>query len=279
MSEQLMQARLFRNTFLRALCALGVLLAAFTVTAKFTSTTPVRGGGYAHWAVVNGHPLYYEVWGTGAPLVLLHGGGDNVAGSFSRQLGTFALSRKVIAPEQVGQGHTPDVPVALTYSAMMEDTVSLLKQLGVSNADVVGWSDGGIVALMLAARHPELVRRIVVSGVNISPDGLEDSQLAAMRQAAREASPVQANIGEKLDALWLSSPTPSELSPDILRRIQKPVLVMAGDHDVVKLEHTLKVYRALPRGQLYILPDTRHGTFVQRPQWVNPVVLSFLDQS
>ncbi len=269
----------FRNTSAKALVAVGILFAAFTVAAKFTAAKSTPGNTYGHWAIVNGHPLYFEIRGTGAPLVLLHGGGDTIASSFSRQLDTFAMSREVIAPEQVGQGHTPDVAAPLTYADMMEDTVSLLKQLGVSNADVIGWSDGGIIALMLAARHPELVRRVVVSGANISPDGLEDSEIAAIHRAARDMPSAQAGIGAKLTALWLNAPTQSELSPDLLAHIQKPVLVMAGDHDMIKLEHTLKIYRSLPRGQLYILPGTWHSTFEQRPQWVNPVVLSFLEQS
>jgi pimeloyl-ACP methyl ester carboxylesterase len=264
---------------MKALVAMAIFFATFTVAARFTTSRAEPDAARGHWAVVNGHRLYFEIMGSGTPLLLLHGGGDSIDSSFSKQLVSFSSGHEVIAPEQVGHGHTPDLAAPLSYSEMMEDTASLLKQLRVSRVDVVGWSDGGILALMLAAHHPELVRRLVVSGANISPDGLEERDLDAMRRDIRDARHDSANFGEKLTALWLSAPTRTELSADLLGRIQQPVLVMSGDHDVIRLEHTLQIYRALPKGQLYILPDTHHGTFEERPQWVNPVVLSFLAQS
>ena len=230
-----------------------------------------------HWATVNGHQIYYERFGSGRALVMLHGGGNTIQGSFAKQLGEFAKTHEIIAPEQAGQGHTPDIDGPLTYGAMADDTAALLQQLKVRDADVVGWSDGGNVALILAVRHPELVRRIVVSGANFAPEGLPANDLAGMRanlEQLRKSKPLEA----KLNEMWLTGPTTKELSPALLAQIQKPVIVMAGDHDVILLDHTLALYRALPQARLCILPGTSHGTFIQRPEWVNSIVLSFFSE-
>jgi len=227
------------------------------------------------WARVHGHRIYYAVHGSGPTLVLLHGGGDSAEHSFEQQIDLFALRHRIIAVDQVGHGHTPDIPGPLSYSGMMQDTAELLQQLKVRNVDVMGFSDGGILALMLAARHPDLVRRLVISGVNIAPEGLTDEQREGLR-AVR--SPTPGNIDEKLAQLWLTSPTREELNPDLLATIHKPVLVISGDRDAIRLEHTLEIYRALPDAELCVLPGTDHATFSGRPQWLNPIIDSYLER-
>src|SRR3954471_5158216 len=105
-----------------------------------------------HWAVVNGHRLFYATTGQGHPVLLLHGGGNTIEGSFSKQIDEFAKTHTVVAPEQVGHGHTPDVDGPLTYGAMADDTAVLLEELKLKDVDVIGWSDGGNIALILAIR-------------------------------------------------------------------------------------------------------------------------------
>ena len=241
----------------------------------FFATLPLLAQDSGRWATVNGHRLYYETMGHGRPLVLLHGGGNTIHGSFAKQIDEFAKTHAVIAPEQIGHGHTPFAGEELTYAGMAEDTAELLRQLGVREADLVGWSDGGNVALILAARHPELVRRVVVSGANFSPLGLPEADRNEMR-AKEAAGQWPTPFDGKLNHMWLTSPEKSELSLEILHSIQKPVLVMSGDHDAILLDHTLALFRALPQGQLCILPKTGHGTFNERPEWVNAIVLAFL---
>ena len=181
-----------------------------------------------------------------------------------------------MAPDQVGQGRTPAVPGPLTYTGMMQDTAGLLQLLRLKHVDVVGFSDGGILALMLALRHPGMVRRVVVSGVNVSPEGLRTEQLQVLR-ASQIASPQ--TIDEKLAQLWLNSPTKDELSLALLKNIRQPVLVVSGDRDVITLQHTLQVFRALPSAELCILPGTDHSTFSERSEWLNPIIGHFLDRS
>jgi pimeloyl-ACP methyl ester carboxylesterase len=244
------------------------------------------------WRSVNGHRLYFEQRGSGPPLILLHGGGSTPEDSFPAQFDIFAADHRVIAPEQAGHGRSPDIAGGYSYTGMMEDTVALLHGLKVNKADFVGWSDGGIVALMIAVRHSSLVRRLVVSGVNISPDGInsddEDEALDASTAATQGSSWGSAprffpytvlhgpTVDEKLRSLWRGSPTEAELSPALLQHVEKPVLLIAGEYDVVSLAHTLSIYCALPKADLYIVRGAGHGTFVESPDQVNPRILAFL---
>jgi pimeloyl-ACP methyl ester carboxylesterase len=253
----------------RASAALFTLLATGTARAAALS----EGG---HWANINNHSMYYEVHGKGRPLLLLHGGGDSGGHSFEQQLRGFAHRHELILPDQIGQGRTPDVSGPLSYLGMMRDTVALMKALNVREADVVGFSDGGILALMLAVRHPELVRRVVISGVNVAPDGLTADALEQLR-AVPDEDEAPDSVDAKLRQLWLTSPTTEELNLDMLRTIKDQVLVISGDRDAITLEHTLQIYRAIPRAQLCILPNTEHETFALRPEWVNPIALGFLE--
>lgn len=281
----------------RCLAALrsGILLSGILCLGACATVHPASR---QHWAKVNGHALYYETLGhgSGPPVLLLHGGGSSIHGSFRHQLAVLARHRSVLAIEQVGQGHSPDVPGPLSYTKMTEDTAALLEQLHMPPVDAVGYSDGGILALMLAVRHPELVHRLVISGANISPGGLTDDDLAELRAEAPfnakaagdddnpddtadeelDGADEDPPVSEKLRQLWLYSPTPDELNPELLKRIHQRTLVISGDHDAIRLEHTMMIYRALPDAQLMILPDTGHSTFGARATWVNAVLLAFL---
>ena len=228
-----------------------------------------------HWAPIHGHRIYYTVRGNGPTLVLLHGGGDSGEHSFVRQLDVFSENHHIVAPDQVGQGHTPDVPGPLSYTAMMEDTATLLELLKLKRADVVGFSDGGILALMLAVRHPELVGRLVISGVNIAPEGLNPENLEELRALQ---IPKPKTIDEKLAQLWLTSPTEAELNLPLLANITQPVLLISGDRDAITLEHTLQIFHALPHAELCVLPGTDHATFSGRSEWLNPIINAFLDR-
>jgi pimeloyl-ACP methyl ester carboxylesterase len=228
-----------------------------------------------HWAAIHGHRIYYAVRGNGTALLLLHGGGDSGAHSFVRQLDLFSIRHHIVAPDQVGQGRTPEVPGPLSYTGMMDDTAALLQLLKLKQVDVVGFSDGGILALMLAVRHPELVRRLVISGVNIAPEGLNPQDLEELRASQ---IPKPKTIDEKLARLWLTSPTESELNLSLLAKITQPVLVISGDRDAITLEHTLQIFHALPAAELCVLPGTDHATFSGRSEWLNPIISVFLDR-
>jgi pimeloyl-ACP methyl ester carboxylesterase len=249
-----------------------LLLLAFLPVAVACATAQAT-----QWnrVTIHGHKIDYAVRGTGPTLVFLHGGGDSGERSFARQLDVFSEHHHIVAPDQVGQGRTPEVPGPLSYTAMMDDTAALLRALNLQHVDIVGFSDGGILALMLAVRHPELVRRLVISGVNIAPEGLRPEDLEELRATQ---IPKPKTIDEKLAHLWLTSPTESELSVPLLAKITQPVLIISGDRDAITLEHTLTIFHALPDAELCVLPGTDHATFSRRSEWLNPIITAFLDR-
>ena len=271
---------------LAAVCA--APLAAQRPDSSLPPPTEARFAALAHLR------MYYERYGQGRPIVFLHGGASTIQASFGRQLAEFARDHTVIVPEQRGHGHTGDVPGPYRYADMADDTADLLDRLGVTSADVVGWSDGGNIGLLLAVRRPDLVRRLVVSGANVLPGSraITREMQAILRDYRAEADTArQAEYARlsgdsaggwavaigKLKRLWLEHPTPDELGLADLARIRAPTLVMAGDHDVIRLDHTLEIFRAIPGASLYIVPATEHATFRDRPAWVNPVIREFLD--
>jgi pimeloyl-ACP methyl ester carboxylesterase len=248
---------------------LGALLMCIAGYPAYAAGHPLEW----HWAAVHGHRIYYATRGRGSTLLFLHGGGDSGEHSFAYQLDVFSEHHHIVAPDQRGQGRTPEVSGPLTYTGMMEDTAVLLEMLQLRHVDVIGFSDGGILALMLAVRHPDLVRRLVISGVNISPEGLRTDDLNELRLAQNKTPQ---SIDEKLAHLWFTSPTESELSLALLSKISQPVLLISGDRDAITLEHTLQIFHALPNAELCVLPGTDHGTFSGRSEWLNPIMDEFL---
>jgi pimeloyl-ACP methyl ester carboxylesterase len=249
---------------------------------------------------VPGAKLYTETLGRGPPLLFLHGGMLFFDNNFAKQRDYFAAYRTVIGIDQRGHGHTPDGPWSLSYKLMADDTAAVLEQLNLGPVDVVGHSDGGNVALLLARDHPQLVRRVVVSGANLrsglSPEEVQrrsrwpPEQLAAKLQAMTDSFPAyfRADYGRvspdgpdhwmkmlaKCYFLWI---TPVVIDPVDLKKIAAPTLVMAGDHDFTSIEESVEMFRGLPQGQLIIVPATGHGTFETRPDFVNLAIREFLD--
>lgn len=205
----------------------------------------------AEFAAVNGVKMYYEIHGQGRPVVLLHSGMHGIQSSFAKQIAVLARGHKVIAIEQMAHGHTAAVPGRpLSYELMAQDTAALLLKLGVTNADLIGWSDGG-----------QLVRRVVASGVGLGASAAIVKDLGAPVGFPKMAADM----------------FPKGALADLLK-IKRPVLIVAGDGDFCPIEETTRIYRAIPGAKLFILPGTGHTTFQDRPDWFNPVLLDFLDQ-
>jgi pimeloyl-ACP methyl ester carboxylesterase len=244
---------------------------------------------FGKYAEVHGIKMYYEVHGEGRPVVLLHGGTSTIQASFAGQIPVLARNHRAIAIEQMGHGHTGDIAGReLSYEGMTEDTAALLVQLGIQNADVIGWSDGGQLALRLAFTHPELVRRVVASGVGLGAATPQMQQ--AMRALSAERWPAQVReeyarvspdgpqhwpvFFDKIRTMWAK---PSwGFSEQDLGKIKAAVLIVAGDRDFTRVEETTRIFRMIPGARLAILPGTDHFTFQKRPGWLNPIILDFL---
>ena len=259
---------------------------------RFAALLLACAAAHGEFATVrNGVKLYYEIHGQGRPVVLLHGGTATIQYSFSKQIELLARSRTVIGIEQMGHGHSPDIAGRdFSYEDMTEDTAALLNQLHIKSADVIGWSDGGQIALRLAAFHQELVRRVVASGVGFgtspaSRQAVENTSDARwpheFRDGYRSTSPDgDAHwpiVWRKACLMW-ARPAWGFTEAD-LHRIQARALIIAGDRDIVSAAVTRRVAQAIPDAQVRILPNSDHWTFQRRAGLINLLLMEFLDET
>jgi pimeloyl-ACP methyl ester carboxylesterase len=234
---------------------------------------------------LNGHPTWARLpKGKGPTVVLLHGGMSSSA-SLLRVLGP-SLSKKyrVAAFDRRGHGRTADTDEPFSYSAMADETTAFIERLD-RRVHVLGHSDGGNVALLVAMRRPDLLRRIVVIGANYHHDGLmplpsfdnDREGFAQWAQRFGEHSPDGADhakvVEQKTTVMTFSEPT---LTTSELSTIPVPTLVMAGDDDVATLSHTCSMYEAIPLGQLAIVPGTSHQLLKERTRECVGIIRHFL---
>ena len=234
---------------------------------------------------IDGHPTWVDERGSGdETIVLLHGGMSNSDLLLDTIGDTLGATYRLVSFDRRGHGRTADTPAPFHYDDMATETIGVLEQVVGGPAHLVGWSDGIIIALLVAQRRPDLVGKLVPIGANYHHDGTAemslapDSPVAAMiGQAYAERSPDGADhfgvIFEKTMALFGSEPT---MATDDLGRIAAPTLVMAGDDDLIRLDHTCSMYEALPAGQLAIVPGASHALPIERPADVARLVLDFL---
>jgi len=222
--------------------------------------------------------MYYETYGKGRPLLLIHGNGGSIA-SMAGQIPYFSKSYRVIAADSRAQGKSQDPSDSLSYSMMADDLNALLDSLHQDSCDVIGWSDGGIDGLLLALRHPGKVRKLAETGANLTPDSaaLEPSAYLDILNKVHQdlAQPRTPDVKNdlKLQVLMLEHP---HITPADLGRIRCPTLVIGGDHDLIRPEHTVLIFRGIPHAYLWILPNSGHGTLVEHRDLFNVTVSQFL---
>src|SRR6266550_3174612 len=267
------------------------------MTTQNHPSTPVESG----YVPVNGLEMYYEIHGTGRPLVPLHGNLSTIGTSFGKVLPQLASTRRIIAVEQQGHGHTADIDRPFSLEQWAEDTTALLRHLGIEQADFFGYSSGGAVALEIALRSPTLVRKLVwAGGTSYRRDGLYPELLAAgeaMKPEDLDGSPFQqayASIAPhpeqwhrlvaKITAL---DRTTQGWSREAIQSVKAPTLLIIGDSDIVRPEHTVEMFRllgggvvgdivGLPASRLAVLPGTSHVGMLQRVEWLVSMVTQFL---
>ena len=237
---------------------------------------------------VGGLRTWHEVQGEGQPVVLLHGA---FAGASSWSAQTAVLARagyRVHVPERRGHAHTPDVPGPLTYGVMADDTVAYLDGVVGGPARLVGWSDGAVVALLVALRRPDLVDRQVLIGQYYNSSGKVTGGLVDQLTAGGDQvmgflragyDPVSPDGPEHFSVVYAKTLQMIETEPELdlaaLAAVGAPTLVLQGDRDEVTLEHGAAVAGALPRGRLAVLPGT-HLLPLESPDIVNALLLWFL---
>lgn len=216
------------------------------------------------YAIVNGLKLFYHKEGSGRPVILLHGNGEDHT-IFDVAIRDLARSYTVYALDSRSHGKSDPVPT-LTYREMAEDVAAFIRQQGLEKPALVGFSDGGVVALLVALRWPDLPGKLVVAGANMTPAGIKQPWRTLMRVQNR-ISP-----DPKLD-LMLTQP---HLAGWQLTGITAPTLVLAGEKDLIDETQTRRIARSIPGAKLLILPGETHGSYVVHSDKLYPAMANFL---
>jgi pimeloyl-ACP methyl ester carboxylesterase len=253
-----------------------ILICVFGTTPAYSQANKIDYGNNSsagHYAYINGINLYYEIYGNGFPLLMLHGNGGSI-NAFTNQIPFFEKHFKVIAIDSRLQGKSGGSPDTISYNLMASDFCELLNYLKIDSAYVLGWSDGGINGLIMAMQCPEKIKMLAVSGANVVPDSsaVPYSDILWIKNFV-EHSTTASKTEIALNKMLLFEPN---LSDEELGQIHCPVLVMAGDHDIIKPEHTIKIFKSLPNASLCIFPDSNHDIPQQRPELFNETVMRFL---
>jgi pimeloyl-ACP methyl ester carboxylesterase len=234
---------------------------------------------------INGHPTWVDRRGRGGDtVVLLHGGLSNSDAMLDLIGLDLGAHYRLVAFDRRGHGYTADSDAAFHYDEMATETIGVLERVIGGPAHLVGWSDGGIVSMLVALRRPDLVDRMVLIGANFHYNGLAPVEigpdspfLAMIRAAYAERSPDGVDhfgvVAAKSMTMFASEPT---LTVDDLAAITAPTLVLVGDDDLIKLSHTCELYEALPNGQLAVVPGTSHALPMERPAETARIIHDFL---
>jgi pimeloyl-ACP methyl ester carboxylesterase len=227
----------------------------------------------ADYANVNGIRMYYEIHGTGQPLVLIHGGGSTINTAFDKLIPLFAKTHRVVAMELQAHGRTSDRSTPESFEQDADDVAELLKQLNINNADIFGFSNGGNTTMQIAIRHPEKVRRLIIASAMYKRsgipagfwEGMKKAQFSDMPQVYKDAFlKVNNNPAALLNMFNRDVERMQgfkDWKEEMIRSIHVPALVVAADQDVATVEHTVELYRLLSKGRLAIFPGT-HGSFM-----------------
>ena len=252
---------------------------------------------------VNGLDMYYEIHGIGQPLVLLHGAFSAIGTSFGGLIPELAKTRRVIAFELQAHGHTADIDRPLSLEGMADDVATAIKQLGMEQADILGYSMGAGVALYTAIHHPEVVRKLILASITYTMSGFHPGLMEGMGNMKPEmmhgspwheeylrVAPHPEDFAKLFAKKTQMDQQTRDLSDEAIRSIKSPTLLIVGDSDLVRPEHIVEMFRllgggvfgdtpaGLPNSQLAILPGTSHVSLVSRTELLIPMINSFLGQ-
>lgn len=240
---------------------------------QMTTDNQTQTDSTSGYASVNGLKMYYEIHGTGTPLVLIHGGGSTLQTTFGRVLHDFAKTHQVIAVEMQAHGHTADIDRPLSFQQDADDIAELLKQLKIEKADIFGFSNGASTTLQFAIRHPEMANKIIVASTFYKKSGAPDWFWDMMSKPTFEGMPQPYK-----DAFLKINPDTNALHrmyerdvarmqsfPDIsdeqMKSIKAPALIILGDRDVTTPEHAGEMQRLITNARLAIIPGG-HGEYI-----------------
>jgi pimeloyl-ACP methyl ester carboxylesterase len=276
---------------------LSIVLTVFLSGVVSGQQKPTTG-----YAPVNGLKMYYEIHGSGEPVVLLHGAFMAITGDWNDWINELAKTRKVIAVEMQGHGRTADINRDITYENLSDDVAALLDYLKIERADIVGYSLGAGTAMQCAIRHPEKVRKVVSISAPMRRDGWvkeandfwptftwEIFKGTPMETEYKRLSPTPDKFPDFVNHIKASALRPYDFGADKLKATKAPMFFIHGDADGVRLDHIAEMFRLKgggeihgdmqprPASRLAILPDTTHVTLMNRMTTIVPMINDFLD--
>lgn len=282
---------------MRNLLTLLMLLSVFSVTSspaamaterpwqQLPEPKPLPDPASSGYAWINGIQLYFETFGQGEPVLLLHGALGN-ANYWGNQVPVLAKKYRVIVIDARGHGRSTRDGKLFSYRLLAADVIALLDLLKIDKVSIIGWSDGGNTALQLAIQHPERLRRLFIFSANYKPSGYRldvdqnDNFVRYIELARRDYLRLSGKphgyeiFLQLLSIFWGSEP---DFSAEQLKHISLPIIIAAGDHDeAIRREHTEALARMIPSAKLLILPDVSFFAMWQNPQLFNQALLLFL---
>jgi pimeloyl-ACP methyl ester carboxylesterase len=280
---------------------LAMRMVAFLLMTLYMTVVPAQENPTTGYAPVNGLTMYYEIHGSGEPVVLLHGAFMTITNNWDGWIAELSKTRKVIAVEMQGHGRTADIPRDLGSENLADDVAALLDYLKIPRADLIGYSMGGGVAMQCAIRHPGKVRKAVIISSTFRSDGMVAGAGEAISQLTADAfkgtpleteykklSPTPNDFPKFVRRLAATAAKPYDFGAEKLKATKAPMFFIHGDADGVRLEHIAEMFRLKGGGahgdmgprslsRLAILPDTTHVTLMQRMSLIVPMVNDFLD--
>lgn len=254
-----------------------LFLFCLTIGNAMGQTPKINYGNNAeagHFKQINGIPLYYEIYGSGKPLILLHGNGGSIRGQAGR-IEFFKKYFQVIAIDSRAHGKSGDnITQELTYTQMANDVKTLMDSLKIDNAYFWGQSDGGILGLLMAINYPEKVDKLATFGANIFPG--KKAVFEEIDQMVLDTLKVTKDLHTKrLYTLLAYQP---QITEKDLQKIKCPVLIMSGDRDAIRLEHSIKIFNNIENSNFFVMPGATHFGAYEKPELFNTIVLSFLNE-
>ena len=229
--------------------------------------------------------IYYEEYGKGTPLLLLEGGMKSIK-DFSLCIPELMQHFRVIAPDDPGQGRS-EMLDTMSYDLLAAYVSKLIDLLNLDSAYVIGWSDGGITALILATKRPDKIKKVLASGANYTKSGLVSNDTLQLISPDYQPPPTDKKwideyfVANKAD--WRKIINDRQVMWDqqyyfpkeLFTKMNIPVMIVSGDRDIIKLEHSIEMYRLIKGGQLCILPKTSHDVFSERPKLISEIAINF----
>lgn len=262
-----------------------IFLSIATVTAIFGQPKKINYGhndSVGKFYDVRGIKMYTEAYGTGKPLLMIHGNGGSM-GAFGNTIPYFAQKYNVIAVDSRAHGRTVDNRDSLSFEMMADDFDALLTAMHIDSAYVLGWSDGGINALVLAMRHPNKVIKLASTGANLVPDsaGLLPSYWKSEQKEFvnwQKRMPLKTDKEKNTYKVFMLDWVQPNIPFSALKAIKCPSLIIGGDRDLIPVQHTVAIAQAIAKSYLWIVPNSGHGTLVEHRDEFNKIVDDFFEK-